>query len=54
MDNNGGMMETGGRWGGLGVGGKGRKLYMNNNKKIIKKIEIWLQKPLLLSGDCAF
>ena len=29
------------RWGGLGwwggVGGKGRKLYLNNNKKMLKK-----------------
>ena len=35
MDNNGGV-EMGGRWGGLGVrlgsGGKGRELYLNNNK----------------------
>ena len=31
-----GGLETGGRWGGLGdwagVGGKGRKLYLNNTK----------------------
>ena len=31
--------NRGGRWGGLGcgegVGGKGRKLYLNNNKKIL-------------------
>ena len=35
MDNNGGV-ETGGRWGELGgwagLGGKCRKLYLNNNK----------------------
>ena len=28
-------VETGGRWG--GVGGKGRKLYLNNNKNVYKK-----------------
>ena len=37
MDNNRGGGNRGGRWGGLGcwtgVGGKGRKLYSNNNKK---------------------
>ena len=31
MDNNKEGVETGGRWGGFG--GKGRKLYLNNNKK---------------------
>ena len=34
-------METGGRWEGLecwaGVGGKGRKVYLNNNKIYILK-----------------
>ena len=39
MDNNegwGGVVERGGRWGWqgvrLGLGGKGRELYLNNNK----------------------
>ena len=46
MDNNRGWgMETGGRWGGLrgwaGVGGKGRKLYLKNNKKIKLKKMNW-------------
>ena len=34
--------NRGGRWGGMewwgGVGGKSRKLYLNNNKKNVKKI----------------
>ena len=44
MDNNGRggkEMETGGRWGGLGVRlgwwGEGRELYLNNNKIRVKK-----------------
>ena len=36
-----GCGNSGGRWGGLGwwggLGGKGRKLYLNNNKKMLKK-----------------
>ena len=46
MDNNGvrGGVETEGRWGGLGcwagVGGKGRKLYLNDNLKKVRD-KIW-------------
>ena len=47
MDNNGeGGGNRGGRWGGLGywakVGGKGRKLYLNNNFKKEKKKNVAL------------
>ena len=38
MDNNKGGGKRGGRWQ-EGVRGKGRKLYVNNNKKIFKKEE---------------
>ena len=41
MNNDKGGGNKGGRWGGLGwwgeVGGKGRKLYLNNNKKMFQK-----------------